>query len=51
MNGTMRLVAEIQIGTRHRRELGDIDALAQSIADVGLLHPVVVTPAGLLIAG
>lgn len=51
MSGTMRLVADIQVGTRHRRELGDIDALAQNIADVGLLHPPVVTPAGQLIAG
>jgi ParB/RepB/Spo0J family partition protein len=31
--------------------MGDIDGLARSIASVGLLHPVVVTPDGTLIAG
>jgi ParB family chromosome partitioning protein len=44
-------VADIQVGNRHRREMGDIVALAENIADIGLLHPVVVTPAGQLIAG
>lgn len=46
----MRIDA-ITIGERHRKDMGDIDALAQSIADVGLLHPIVVTPDGRLIAG
>jgi hypothetical protein len=41
----------VKIGTRHRRDMGDIDSLARSIADVGLLHPVVVRPDGMLIAG
>jgi IS605 OrfB family transposase len=41
----------VQIGARYRRDLGDIDGLARSIADVGLLHPIVVRPDGLLIAG
>jgi ParB-like chromosome segregation protein Spo0J len=31
--------------------MGNIDSLAQSMADIGLLHPVVVTPKGTLIAG
>jgi N6-adenosine-specific RNA methylase IME4 len=44
-------VGDIRIGDRHRKELHDIEALAQSIADVGLLHPVVVTPDGTLVAG
>ena len=44
-------VADIQVGARHRREMGDIVALAQNISDIGLLHPVVVTPGGQLIAG
>jgi N6-adenosine-specific RNA methylase IME4/ParB-like chromosome segregation protein Spo0J len=44
-------VEEITAGPRHRRDLGDIDALAASIADVGLLQPVVVTPGKRLIAG
>jgi len=47
---TMR-IADIRIGTRHRRDMGDIGALAGTIADVGLLHPVVVKPDGTLIAG
>jgi N6-adenosine-specific RNA methylase IME4 len=44
-------IESIGVGTRHRRDMGDITALAQSIAEVGLLHPVVVTPGGVLIAG
>jgi N6-adenosine-specific RNA methylase IME4 len=44
-------IASIKVGKRHRRDLGDVDALAGSIADVGLLHPIVVTPDGTLIAG
>jgi hypothetical protein len=43
-------VADVQFGTRHRREMGDIDALAEDIAEIGLFHPIVVTPAGQLIA-
>ena len=35
----------------HRRDLGDIEGLAASIAEVGLLHPVVITPGNVLIAG
>jgi hypothetical protein len=46
-----RLISEITIGSRHRRDTGNIPALAASIADVGLLHPVVITPDGVLIAG
>jgi ParB family chromosome partitioning protein len=41
----------IEIGERHRRDLGDIAALAESIRNVGLLHPPVITPGGKLIAG
>jgi ParB/RepB/Spo0J family partition protein len=41
----------VKIGTRHRRDMGDIDGLARSIKAVGLLHPIVIRPAGLLIAG
>src|ERR1700676_5827991 len=44
-------IDQIQIGYRYRRDLGDVRALADSIAQVGLLHPVVVTPEGRLIAG
>ena len=44
-------IDEIQIGFRYRKDLGDLRSLADSIAEVGLLHPVVVTPEGRLIAG
>lgn len=44
-------IADIRIGKRHRRDLGDVDGLAASIAELGLLHPVVVTPDNKLIAG
>jgi len=44
-------IDQIQVGFRYRKDLGDLRILAQSIGDVGLLHPVVVTPEGRLIAG
>jgi ParB family chromosome partitioning protein len=47
----VRPISSIAVGTRHRRDMGDVDGLARSIADVGLLHPIVVTPDGKLIAG
>jgi N6-adenosine-specific RNA methylase IME4 len=50
-HGATLPLAAIRVGVRHRRELGDVDSLARSIAEVGLLHPVVVTPDGTLIAG
>ena len=39
-------IDQIQVGFRYRKDLGDLRALAESIAEVGLLHPVVVTPEG-----
>jgi N6-adenosine-specific RNA methylase IME4 len=44
-------IDQIQGGYRYRKDLGDLRTLANSIADVGLLHPLVVTPDGRLIAG
>src|ERR1019366_4051088 len=44
-------IEQIQIGFRYRKDLGDLRPLVDSIAEVGLLHPVVVTPEGRLIAG
>lgn len=41
----------IAVGPRHRSDLGDIETLAQNIAEIGLLHPIVVTSTGELIAG
>jgi N6-adenosine-specific RNA methylase IME4/ParB-like chromosome segregation protein Spo0J len=44
-------IDQIQIGFRYRKDLGDLRSLAESIGEVGLLHPVVVTMEGRLIAG
>jgi ParB family chromosome partitioning protein len=41
----------IEVGDRHRVELGDLSELADSIRTVGLLHPIVVDPGYRLIAG
>lgn len=41
----------IDVNGRHRRDMGDIRALADSIADVGLLNPVTLTREGRLVAG
>jgi len=46
-----RSIDDIQVGRRFRHDFGDIDGLAKSIADVGLLHPIVIRPDGRLIAG
>jgi ParB-like chromosome segregation protein Spo0J len=44
-------IADIKVGTRHRKDMGDIAALARNISEIGLLHPIVVTPDGTLIVG
>ena len=44
-------VDSIQVGTRIRREVGDVEGLKQSIQEVGLLHPIVVTAENRLLAG
>lgn len=44
-------ISEVTVGTRHRKEMGDLDALMDSIEEFGLLHPIVVTPDGVLVAG
>lgn len=41
----------IKIGPRLRKEFGDIDALAKSIKDFGLLQPIVITNDKWLVAG
>lgn len=41
----------ITVGVRQRNDLGDIDELAASIEDLGLLHPVVVDQDNRLVAG
>lgn len=46
-----RAVDSLQVGRRHRTDLGDIDALAASIERDGLLQPLTVSPDGVLICG
>ena len=45
MNHDIRLlpISQIKIGDRHRKDLGDLDALAASI-EKGFLQPIGVTP-------
>jgi len=50
-NSEVRDINAIVVGERFRKDLGDIRGLAQSIKVVGLLHPIVVTTDGRLIAG
>lgn len=42
---------QIRLGDRHRKDLGDLEVLAASIATVGLLHPPVVSKDGVLVCG
>ena len=44
-------ISAIRVGRRHRKDLGNIRALAHSIQEIGLLHPPVIRPDGVLIAG
>jgi ParB-like chromosome segregation protein Spo0J len=52
-SGTTRSMspAQIRIGDRTRQDLGDLTDLMDSMATVGLLHPVVVDAEGTLVAG
>jgi N6-adenosine-specific RNA methylase IME4/ParB-like chromosome segregation protein Spo0J len=47
----LRSVSTITVGARHRKELGDVTALAKDINERGLLHPIVIDRHGKLIAG
>jgi ParB family chromosome partitioning protein len=44
-------VTDIDFSGRHRKDMGELDALAASIRDVGLLQPVVITKQKKLVAG
>jgi hypothetical protein len=44
-------IEDVLVGSRHRRDLGNIAEFARSIEEVGLLHPIVIRPDGTLIAG
>jgi ParB family transcriptional regulator, chromosome partitioning protein len=46
-----RSIESIVVGIRHRKDLGDINALMRSIDEVGLLQPVTITPDGVLVCG
>jgi len=46
-----RHISEVKVGNRHRKEMGDITALARDINERGLLHPIVVDQKNRLIAG
>lgn len=37
-------IDQIKIGTRRRKDMGDLDALAKSIKELGLIQPVVIFP-------
>ncbi|WP_077960776.1 MT-A70 family methyltransferase [Ensifer adhaerens] len=52
MQGTeKRPIESIRVGKRHRVVIGDLTSLAASIAEIGLLQPIVIKPDGSLIAG
>lgn len=44
-------ISDIKIGNRHRKDMGDLKSLAESIEEVGLLHPIGITPDNELIFG
>lgn len=46
-----RAIASIKVGRRHRRDMGDLDGLAASIAKHGMLQPITIAPGGFLICG
>ena len=46
-----RPISSIIVGKRHRKDMGDIEGLAASIAAIGLLNPITVDEDGRLLAG
>jgi ParB family transcriptional regulator, chromosome partitioning protein len=44
-------ISKLKIGSRFRRDVGDVRSLASSIAAIGLLHPIVVDERGRVVAG
>jgi ParB family chromosome partitioning protein len=44
-------IDSIKVGSRHRKEMGDVTDLADSIDSLGLLHPIVVRDDLILVAG
>ena len=50
-NNNKMTISDIKVGNRFRKDLGDIDSLAKSIEEIGLLHPIVVNENNELVAG
>lgn len=48
---TLVPITDVIVNGRHRKDLGDLDSLAESIRTLGLLHPPVVTPDNRLVVG
>jgi hypothetical protein len=48
---TTRKIVAIHLGYRHRKQMGNLEPLATSMETLGLLHPIVITPDGRLVAG
>jgi ParB family transcriptional regulator, chromosome partitioning protein len=48
---TAMLISKIRVGKRIRKDMGDIQGLAESMEELGLLQPITVTPDGLLLVG
>ncbi|OUZ10230.1 hypothetical protein BHE97_07695 [Aeromicrobium sp. PE09-221] len=46
-----RRIDSIIVGSRHRKDPGDTEALMESIEELGLLQPITVTPDGVLVCG
>lgn len=45
------LISKVKVEDRIRKDLGDIDSLAESIKEHGLLNPIIITVGNVLIAG
>lgn len=48
---TQMRIESVRVEGRYRKDLGDVESLAKSIAEGGLINPITVTPDGQLIAG
>ena len=44
-------ISEIKVGERARKDTGDLSELVASIEQIGLLHPIIITPDKTLISG
>lgn len=51
MSENVRSLDSIRVGARARHDMGDIEGLAESMRHHGLLHPIVITSDGVLVAG